>query len=260
MLATEMRRQDASARLDPIPNSGRRWPAGQQPRNQRRSGSARRSLFALCREVTDTAQSNNTSFYSLDPRGLATIHEYGFEICQVVRRQASPPTTRALRMTQGPRCARLSRRRPMARLRQFGYSWSRDSRRSFVMRVTTTAWLQQLGDQRRHVPPDHGDGSNRRELNVRGPPRLLGVTPDDAVRASGLQRLKSPRPVQCSCLDFDERPGRQIRSHVAGDTSVVNGGNTRVTLRVGKPLDVRYRRIVAKTGPGRVSCLGHASR
>jgi hypothetical protein len=77
MLPPQMRRQDASQPGNPIESARA---AGGQDSTQQVTAEwfGQADVYSRMRDVFDAANRNNTSIYSLDPRGLAPF-EYGFD-------------------------------------------------------------------------------------------------------------------------------------------------------------------------------------
>jgi VWFA-related protein len=72
ILPPQMRRQDASMPADPIQaRAGAAY--ADSPREETNAFFAQADVLQRMRDVTDMANRNNTSIYSLDPRGLATF-------------------------------------------------------------------------------------------------------------------------------------------------------------------------------------------
>ena len=90
LLPPQMRRADASAPDNPIQSAAA---AGAQDSSQQITAEwfGQTDVYSRMREVIDTANRNNTSFYALDPRGLAPF-DTASTTCPLVRLRASRPT------------------------------------------------------------------------------------------------------------------------------------------------------------------------
>ena len=98
MLPPQMRRADASAPADPIQTA---IASGAQDSSREITAEwfGQTDVYSRMRDVIDSANRNNTSFYSLDPRGLAPF-EYGFDDLPSGPPPSFATDSRALRMTQ----------------------------------------------------------------------------------------------------------------------------------------------------------------
>jgi VWFA-related protein len=98
MLPPQMRRMDASQPANPIETAGASAVAD-SPRELTNEWFGQMDVYSRLRDVYDVANRNNTSVYSLDPRGLAPF-EYGFDDLPFGPPPSFATDKRALQMTQ----------------------------------------------------------------------------------------------------------------------------------------------------------------
>jgi len=230
MLPPQMRRQDASRPASPFEAAAA---AGGQDSSQQITAEwfGQTDVYSRMREVVDTANRNNTSFYSLDPRGLAPF-EYGFDDIP-----GGPPPSfatdgRALRMTQDT-------------LRSLS---EETDGRAIVNRNTLEQGLQQvIRDSSYYYLLGYNsqvanDGKfheitvrvKRRDVNVRARRGFWAITPEDAVRASNpTPELAKPVQTALASISTSVQSGKYVRTWLGTERG--EGGKTKVTL-VWEPL------------------------
>jgi VWFA-related protein len=230
MLPPQMRRADASRPGDPFESAAA---AGAQDSSQQITAEwfGQTDVYSRMREVVDTANRNNTSFYSLDPRGLAPF-EYGFDDIP-----GGPPPSfatdgRALRMTQDT-------------LRSIS---EETDGRAIVNRNTLEQGLQQvIRDSSYYYLLGYNsqvanDGKfheitvrvKRRDVNVRARRGFWAITPEDAVRASNpTPEVAKPVQTALASISTSVQAGKYVRTWVGTERG--EGGKTKVTL-VWEPL------------------------
>ena len=180
MLPPQMRRADASAPADPIQSA---VAAGQQDSNREITAEwfGQSDVYSRMREVTDLANRNNTSFYSLDPRGLAPF-EFGFDDIPSGPPPSFATDARALRMTQDTLRSLSEETDGKAivnrnTLEQGLTAVVRDSSYYYLLGYNSSA----PNDGKFHQITVR---VKRRDVNVRARRGFWAITPDDAVRAS----------------------------------------------------------------------------
>ena len=153
MLPPQMRRAGCVAAGRP--DSSRQAAAGSQDSSQQITAEwfGQTDVYSRMREVIDAANRNNTSFYSLDPRGLAPF-EYGFDDLPSGPPPSFATDSRALRMTQDTLRSLSEETDGKAivnrnTLEQGLTQVVRDSSYYYLLGYTSQA------RQRRQVPPDH---------------------------------------------------------------------------------------------------------
>ena len=230
MLPPQMRRQDASAPADPIQTA---VAAGQQDSSREITAEwfGQTDVYSRMREVTDTANRNNTSFYSLDPRGLAPF-EYGFDDLPSGPPPSFATDSRALRMTQDTLRSLSEETDGKAivnrnTLEQGLTQVVRDASYYYLLGYNSSA----TNDGKFHQITVR---LKRRDLNVRARRGFWAITPDDAVRAS-TPTPEIAKPVQSALasISTNVQAGKYVRTWLGTERG--EGGNTRVTL-VWEPL------------------------
>ena len=230
MLPPQMRRQDASAPADPIQTA---VAAGQQDSSREITAEwfGQTDVYSRMREVTDTANRNNTSFYSLDPRGLAPF-EYGFDDLPSGPPPSFATDSRALRMTQDTLRSLSEETDGKAivnrnTLEQGLTQVVRDASYYYLLGYNSSA----ANDGKFHQITVR---LKRRDLNVRARRGFWAITPDDAVRAS-TPAPEVAKPVQSALasISTNVQAGKYVRTWLGTERG--EGGNTRVTL-VWEPL------------------------
>jgi VWFA-related protein len=230
MLPPQMRRQDASAPADPIQSA---IAAGQQDSNREITAEwfGQSDVYMRMREVTDLANRNNTSFYSLDPRGLAPF-EYGFDDLPSGPPPSFATDSRALRMTQDTL-------RSLSEETDGKAIVNRNTLEQGLTAVVRDASYYYLLGYNSSAPNDGKFHQitvrlKRRDLNVRARRGFWAITPDDAVRAS-TPTPEVAKPVQTALASIatSVQAGKYVRTWLGTERG--EGGNTRVTL-VWEPL------------------------
>jgi VWFA-related protein len=230
MLPPQMRRQDASLPANPIESQAS---ARSQDSSQQITAEwfGQTDVYSRMREVVDAANRNNTSFYSLDPRGLAPF-EYGFDDLP-----SGPPPSfatdgRALRMTQDTLRslseetdgkAIVNRNTLLQGLAQV----TRDSSYYYLLGYTSSA----PNDGKFHQITVR---VKRRDLNVRARRGFWAARPEDAVRvANPTPDVAKPVQTALASIATSVQAGKYVRTWIGSERG--EGGNTRVTL-VWEPL------------------------
>jgi len=230
MLPPQMRRADASAPADPIQSA---VAAGQQDSNREITAEwfGQSDVYSRMREVTDLANRNNTSFYSLDPRGLAPF-EFGFDDIPSGPPPSFATDARALRMTQDTLRSLSEETDGKAivnrnTLEQGLTAVVRDSSYYYLLGYNSSA----PNDGKFHQITVR---VKRRDVNVRARRGFWAITPDDAVRAS-TPTPDVAKPVQTALASIatSVQAGKYVRTWLGTERG--EGGNTRVTL-VWEPL------------------------
>jgi VWFA-related protein len=230
MLPPQMRRADASQPGNPIESA---IAAGSQDSTREITAEwfGQTDVYSRMREVIDSANRNNTSFYALDPRGLAPF-EYGFDDIP-----GGPPPSfatdgRALRMTQDTLRSISEETDGKAivnrnTLEQGLTQVVRDSSYYYLLGYTSQA----PNDGKFHQITVR---LKRRDLNVRARRGFWAVTPEDAVRAA-TPTPDVAKPVQTALASIatSVQAGKYVRTWLGTERG--EGGKTRVTL-VWEPL------------------------
>jgi VWFA-related protein len=261
MLPPQMRRQDASLPANPIESQAA---ARSQDSSQQITAEwfGQTDVYSRMREVIDAANRNNTSFYSLDPRGLAPF-EYGFDDLP-----SGPPPSfatdgRALRMTQDTLRslseetdgrAIVNRNTLLQGLAQV----TRDSSYYYLLGYTSAA----PNDGKFH---EINVRVKRRDVNVRARRGFWAARPEDAIRvANPTPDVAKPVQTALASIATSVQAGKYVRTWIGSERG--EGGNTRVTL-VWEPMafppgDRREPAgrvsLLAATGGGNVVFRGRA--
>jgi VWFA-related protein len=230
MLPPQMRRTDASAPQNPI-QSG--IAAAGQDSSQQITAEwfGQTDVYSRMREVTDSANRNNTSFYSLDPRGLAPF-EYGFDDLPSGPPPSFATDARALRMTQDTLRSLSEETDGKAivnrnTLEQGLSQVVRDSSYYYLLGYTSAA----ANDGKFHQITVR---VKRRDVNVRARRGFWAITPDDAVKASNpTPEVAKPVQTALASIATSVQAGKYVRTWLGTERG--EGGNTRVTL-VWEPL------------------------
>jgi hypothetical protein len=230
MLPPQMRRQDASQPQNPIESA---LAAGGQDSTQQQTAEwfGQADVFSRMRDVFDAANRNNTSIYSLDPRGLAPF-EYGFDDLPFGPPPSFATDSRAMRMTQDT-------------LRSLS---EETDGRAIVNRNTLEQGLAQVVRDSSYyyligyTSQTPNDGKfheitvrvKRPNVNVRARRGFWAVTAEDAVRAAN-PTTEVARPVQSALASIatSVQAGKYVRTWLGAERG--EGGKTRVTL-VWEPL------------------------
>jgi VWFA-related protein len=230
MLPPQMRRQDASAPADPIQSA---IAAGAQDSSQQITAEwfGQTDVYSRMREVIDSANRNNTSFYSLDPRGLAPF-EYGFDDLPSGPPPSFATDSRALRMTQDTL-------RSLSEETDGKAIVNRNTLEQGLTQVVRDSSYYYLLGYNSSAPNDGKFHQitvrvKRRDVNVRARRGFWAVTPTDAVRAS-TPTPEVAKPVQTALASIatSVQAGKYVRTWLGTERG--EGGNTRVTL-VWEPL------------------------
>ena len=261
MLPPQMRKADASAPDNPIQSA---IAAGAQDSSQQITAEwfGQTDVYSRMREVIDTANRNNTSFYALDPRGLAPF-EYGFDDLPSGPPPSFATDARALRMTQDTLRSISDETDGKAivnrnTLEQGLQAVIRDSSSYYLLGYTS----QTPNDGKFHQITVR---VKRRDVNVRARRGFWAVSPDDAIRAA-TPAPEVAKPVQTALASIatSVQAGKYVRTWLGTERG--EGGNTRVTL-VWEPLtfppgDRREPAgrvsLLAATGAGNVVFRGRA--
>ena len=230
MLPPQMRRADASQPDNPIQASDR---GGSQDSSQQITAEwfGQTDVYSRMREVIDSANRNNTSFYSLDPRGLAPF-EYGFDDLPSGPPPSFATDSRALRMTQDTLRSLSEETDGKAivnrnTLEQGLAQVVRDSSYYYLLGYTSQA----ANDGKFHQITVR---VKRRDVNVRARRGFWAITPDDAVRvATPTPEVAKPVQTALASISTSVQAGKYVRTWLGTERG--EGGKTRVTL-VWEPL------------------------
>jgi VWFA-related protein len=230
MLPPQMRRQDASQPANPIEQAAS---ARSQDSSQQITAEwfGQTDVYSRMREVTDAANRNNTSFYSLDPRGLAPF-EYGFDDLPFGPPPSFATDSRALRMTQDTLRslseetdgrAIVNRNTLLQGLAQV----TRDSSYYYLLGYTSAA----PNDGKFHEITVR---VKKRDLNVRARRGFWAARPEDAIRvANPTPDVAKPVQTALASIATSVQAGKYVRTWIGSERG--ESGNTRVTL-VWEPL------------------------
>ena len=250
LLPPQMRRQDASRPADPI-QAAAGGALADSPREQTAEWFSQSDVYSRLRDVFDTANRNNTAFYSLDPRGLAPF-EFGFDDLPAGAPTPSFATDRrVLQMTQDTLRSLSEETDGRAivnrnTLEQGLASMVRDSSAYYLLGYTTT---QAASDGKFHQIQVR---LKRRDLDVRARKGFWALTPAD------VERVRNPaptvaKPVQTALASIatSVQSGKYVRTWIG--TEKGSNGKTRVTL-IWEPLP-QTPGNARREQPGRVSLL-----
>ncbi|HEU4691798.1 MAG TPA: VWA domain-containing protein, partial [Vicinamibacterales bacterium] len=230
MLPPQMRRQDASQPANPIEQAAS---ARSQDSSQQITAEwfGQTDVYSRMREVIDAANRNNTSFYSLDPRGLAPF-EYGFDDLPFGPPPSFATDGRALRMTQDTLRslseetdgrAIVNRNTLLQGLAQV----TRDSSYYYLLGYTSSA----PNDGKFHQITVR---VKKRDLNVRARRGFWAARPEDAIRvANPTPDVAKPVQTALASIATSVQAGKYVRTWIGSERG--ESGNTRVTL-VWEPL------------------------
>jgi VWFA-related protein len=230
MLPPQMRRADASAPADPIQTA---IAAGQQDSSREITAEwfGQTDVYSRMREVIDSANRNNTSFYSLDPRGLAPF-EYGFDDIPTGPPPSFATDSRALRMTQDTL-------RSLSEETDGKAIVNRNTLEQGLAQVVRDSSYYYLLGYNSSAPNDGKFHQitvrvKRSGMNVRARRGFWAITPDDAVRASNpTPEVAKPVQTALASISTSVQAGKYVRTWLGTERG--EGGNTRVTL-VWEPL------------------------
>jgi VWFA-related protein len=230
LLPPQMRRADASAPADPIQSA---IAAGAQDSSREITAEwfGQTDVYSRMREVVDSANRNNTSFYSLDPRGLAPF-EYGFDDLPSGPPPSFATDSRALRMTQDTLRSLSEETDGKAivnrnTLEQGLTQVVRDSSYYYLLGYTS----QTANDGKFHEITVR---VKRRDVNVRARRGFWAITPDDAVRAAKpAPEIAKPVQTALASISTPVQAGKYVRTWLGTERG--EGGKTKVTL-VWEPL------------------------
>ena len=230
MLPPQMRRQDASQPDNPIQSA---IAAGSQDSTQQITAEwfGQTDVYSRMREVIESANRNNTSFYSLDPRGLAPF-EYGFDDLPSGPPPSFATDSRALRMTQDTLRSLSEETDGKAivnrnTLEQGLTQVVRDSSYYYLLGYTSQA----ANDGKFHQITVR---IKKRDLNVRARKGFWAITPEDAVRAATpTPEIAKPVQTALASISTSVQAGKYVRTWLGTERG--EGGKTRVTL-VWEPL------------------------
>ena len=230
MLPPQMRREDASQPDNPIRSQAAA--AGQDSSQQiTAEWFGQTDVYSRMREVTDTANRNNTSFYSLDPRGLAPF-EYGFDDLPFGPPPSFATDGRALRMTQDTLRSLSEETDGKAivnrnTLEQGLSQVIRDSSYYYLLGYTSAA----ASDGKFHQITVR---VKKRDLNVRARRGFWANTPADTVRAANpTPEIAKPVQTALASISTSVQAGKYVRTWIGTERG--EGGKTKVTL-VWEPL------------------------
>jgi VWFA-related protein len=230
LLPPQMRRADASAPADPIQTA---IAAGAQDSSREITAEwfGQTDVYSRMREVIDSANRNNTSFYSLDPRGLAPF-EFGFDDIPSGPPPSFATDSRALRMTQDTLRSLSEETDGKAivnrnTLEQGLSQVVRDSSFYYLLGYTSQA----VNDGKFH---EISVRVKRRDVNVRARRGFWAITPDDAVKlAKPAPEVAKPVQTALASISTSVQAGKYVRTWVGTERG--EDGKTRVTL-VWEPL------------------------
>ena len=251
MLPPQMRRADASQPDNPIQSAAA---AGTQDSSQQITAEwfGQTDVYSRMREVIEQANRNNTSFYSLDPRGLAPF-EYGFDDLPSGPPPSFATDARALRMTQDTLRSLSEETDGKAivnrnTLEQGLAQVVRDSSYYYLLGYTSQA----PNDGKFHQITVR---VKRRDVNVRARRGFWSITPEDAIKAA-TPSIEVAKPVQTALASIatSVQGGKYVRTWLGTERG--EGGNTRVTL-VWEPLT--FPPGDRRESAGRVSLLAATS-
>lgn len=230
MLPPQMRKADASAPDNPLQSA---IAAGSQDSSQQITAEwfGQTDVYSRMREVIDMANRNNTSFYALDPRGLAPF-EYGFDDIPSGPPPSFATDSRALRMTQDTLRSISEETDGKAIVNRNTLEQGLQA----VIRDSSSYYLLGYNSQ----APNDGKFHQitvrlkRRDLNVRARRGFWAITAEDAVKAS-TPTPEVAKPVQTALASIatSVQAGKYVRTWLGTERG--EGGNTRVTL-VWEPL------------------------
>jgi VWFA-related protein len=230
MLPPQMRRADASQPANPIESAAA---ARVQDSSQQITAEwfGQTDVYSRMRDVIDAANRNNTSFYSLDPRGLAPF-EYGFDDLPFGPPPSFATDSRALRMTQDTLRslseetdgrAIVNRNTLLQGLAQV----TRDSSFYYLLGYTSAA----PNDGKFHEITVR---VKKRDLNVRARRGFWAARPEDAIRvANPTPDVAKPVQTALASIATSVQAGKYVRTWIGSERG--ESGNTRVTL-VWEPL------------------------
>jgi VWFA-related protein len=230
MLPPQMRRADASAPADPIQTA---IASGAQDSSREITAEwfGQTDVYSRMRDVIDSANRNNTSFYSLDPRGLAPF-EYGFDDLPSGPPPSFATDSRALRMTQDTLRSLSEETDGKAivnrnTLEQGLTQVVRDSSYYYLLGYTSQA----ANDGKFHQITVR---VKKRDVNVRARRGFWAITPDDAIKvAKPTPEVAKPVQTALASISTSVQAGKYVRTWVGTERG--DGGKTRVTL-VWEPL------------------------
>jgi len=230
MLPPQMRKADASAPDNPIQQAAG---AATQDSSQQITAEwfGQTDVYSRMREVIDMANRNNTSFYALDPRGLAPF-EYGFDDLPFGPPPSFATDSRALRMTQDTLRSISEETDGKAIVNRNTLEQGLQA----VIRDSSSYYLLGYNSQ----APNDGKFHQitvrlkKRDMNVRARRGFWAITPEDAVKAA-TPTPEVAKPVQTALASIatSVQAGKYVRTWLGTERG--EGGNTRVTL-VWEPL------------------------
>jgi len=230
MLPPQMRKADASAPDNPIQQAAG---AATQDSSQQITAEwfGQTDVYSRMREVIDMANRNNTSFYALDPRGLAPF-EYGFDDLPFGPPPSFATDARALRMTQDTLRSISEETDGKAIVNRNTLEQGLQA----VIRDSSSYYLLGYNSQ----APNDGKFHQitvrlkKRDLNVRARRGFWAITPDDAIRvANPTPEIAKPVQTALASIATSVQAGKYVRTWLGTERG--EGGNTRVTL-VWEPL------------------------
>jgi VWFA-related protein len=251
MLPPQMRKADASAPDNPFQAAAA---AATQDSSQQITAEwfGQTDVYSRMREVIDAANRNNTSFYALDPRGLAPF-EYGFDDLPSGPPPSFATDARALRMTQDTLRSISDETDGKAIVNRNTLEQGLQA----VIRDSSSYYLLGYNSQ----APNDGKFHQitvrlkKRDMNVRARRGFWAVSPEDAVKAS-TPAPEVAKPVQTALASIatSVQAGKYVRTWLGTERG--EGGNTRVTL-VWEPLS--FPPGDRREPAGRVSLLAATS-
>jgi VWFA-related protein len=232
LLPPQMRRADASMPANPL-EVERAAAAQDSPREYTAEWFGMADIYQKLRNVFNAANRNNTSIYSLDPRGLAPF-EYGFDDLASGPPPSFATDSRALRMTQDTlrSLAEETDGRAIVNrntLDQGLAQVARDSSYYYLLGYTSQAPT----DGKFH---EISVRVKRRDVNVRSRKGFWAATNEDVIRASNpTPEVAKPVQAALASISTSVQAGKYVRTWVGSERG--EGGKTRVTL-VWEPLSM----------------------
>lgn len=253
MLPPQMRRADASQPANPFQVGAQ---AQSQDSNQQVTAEwfGQADVYSRMREVFDAANRNNTSIYSLDPRGLAPF-EFGFDDLPAGPPPSFATDSRALRMTQDTLRSLSEETDGKAivnrnTLEQGLAQVVRDSSYYYLLGYTSKL---ATNDGKFH---EIAVRVKRRDVNVRARKGFWAMTADDAIRAANpTPEVAKPVQTALASIATSVQAGKYVRTWLGTERG--EGGKTRVTL-VWEPLT--FPPGDRREQAGRVSLLAATSQ
>jgi VWFA-related protein len=230
LLPPQMRRADASMPANPL-EVERQARAQDSPREYTAEWFNMTDIFQKMRNVFNAANRNNTSIYSLDPRGLAPF-EYGFDDLPGGPPPSFATDSRALRMTQDTL-------RTLSEETDGRAIVNRNTLDQGLAQVTRDSSYYYLLGYTSQAPTDGKFHEisvrvRRRDTNVRARKGFWAVTNEDVIRAANpTPEIAKPVQTALASISTSVQAGKYVRTWVGAERG--ESGKTRVTL-VWEPL------------------------